>query len=32
VLRPIIEASANKYATDHKIIPRDCTKETVASN
>ena len=32
VLRPIIEASANKYAGEHDITPRDCTKETVASN
>jgi branched-chain amino acid transport system substrate-binding protein len=32
LLRPIIEASANKYASEHKITPRDCVKETVASN
>jgi branched-chain amino acid transport system substrate-binding protein len=32
VLRPIIEASANKYAAEHNITPRDCVKETVASN
>jgi len=27
LLRPIIEASAQKYATEKKITPRDCSKE-----
>jgi branched-chain amino acid transport system substrate-binding protein len=31
LLRPIIEASANKYASQNGITPRDCGKE-VASN
>jgi hypothetical protein len=31
LLRPIIEASANKYAAQNGITPRDCGKE-VASN
>ncbi|MCB8881925.1 ABC transporter substrate-binding protein [Acidisoma cellulosilytica] len=32
LLRPIIETSANKYAKEHSITPRDCAKETVAAN
>ncbi|GAB0118329.1 ABC transporter substrate-binding protein [Acidisoma sp. 7E03] len=32
LLRPIIEASATKYAGEHHITPRDCAKETVAAN
>jgi branched-chain amino acid transport system substrate-binding protein len=26
LLRPLIEASANKYASEHNITPRDCSK------
>jgi len=32
LLRPIIDASANKYAGEHEITPRDCSKATVAAN
>ena len=31
VLRPIIEASAAKYASEKGIKPRDCARETHAS-
>ena len=27
VIRPIIKASAEKYAAENKITPRDCSKE-----
>jgi hypothetical protein len=29
-LRPLIEASAKKYASEHNITPRDCRKNTRA--